>query len=95
MDDDDISTNLVLEEIETYFDTTGDGGISQEEFVTGMTKLALTLLDQTPSQIATSGQVPGSSESMSRHRNLYIYIHAIILNSKFADNQSRAGSAVR
>ncbi|KAG6385308.1 hypothetical protein SASPL_154141 [Salvia splendens] len=57
MDDDDISTNLVLDEIATYFDTSGDGGISQEEFVTGMTKLALTLLDQTPSQIATSGQI--------------------------------------
>lgn len=70
MDDDDISTNLILDEIATYFDTSGDGGISQEEFVTGMTKLALTLLDQTPSQIATSGQVSGSSESMSRYLNL-------------------------
>ncbi|KAL1567409.1 sodium/calcium exchanger NCL2-like [Salvia divinorum] len=57
MDDDDISTNLVLDEIATYFDTSGDGGISQEEFTTGMTNLALTLLDQTPQQIAISGQI--------------------------------------
>ncbi|KAL1562650.1 sodium/calcium exchanger NCL2-like [Salvia divinorum] len=55
MDDDDISTNRVLDEITTYFDTSGDGGISRDEFVLGMTNLALTLLDQTPTQITTPG----------------------------------------
>ncbi|XP_057797561.1 sodium/calcium exchanger NCL2-like isoform X3 [Salvia miltiorrhiza] len=55
MDDNDTSTDLVLDEITTYFDTSGDGGISQDEFVKGMTKLAFTLLDQTPTQITKVG----------------------------------------
>ncbi|XP_042065254.1 sodium/calcium exchanger NCL2-like [Salvia splendens] len=55
MEDDDISTNRVLDEITTYFDTSGDGSIGQEEFVVGMTTLALTLLDLTPAQLTTPG----------------------------------------
>lgn len=55
MEDDEISTDRVLEEITTYFDTSRDGSIGQEEFVVGMTNLALTLLDLTPAQLTAPG----------------------------------------
>ncbi|XP_047951755.1 sodium/calcium exchanger NCL2-like [Salvia hispanica] len=55
MEDDDVSTNRVLDEITAYFDTSRDGSIGQEEFVLGMTNLALTLLDLTPEQLTTPG----------------------------------------
>lgn len=47
MDDKDTTTDLYLDTITAYFDTTGDGVISQDEFITGMTNLASTLLDHT------------------------------------------------
>lgn len=69
MDDDDTSTNLVLDEITGYFDISGDGGISQDEFVEGMTKLALTLLDQTPAQI-TKARNNNSQVSRSSRKHV-------------------------
>lgn len=39
MDEDDLSKDRDVENVLESFDTTGDGRINQEEFVTGMTKL--------------------------------------------------------
>lgn len=55
MDADDTNAELVLEEITTYFDISGDGGIDQNEFINGITRLASTLLDETPSQTTNTG----------------------------------------
>lgn len=55
MDDDDESTERDVENIMTFFDTSGDGGISRDEFIKGMTKLASDLSDQTPVQPAKNG----------------------------------------
>lgn len=52
MDDDDDSTERDVENIMTFFDTSGDGRISQDEFIKGMTKLASDLSNQTSAQPA-------------------------------------------
>lgn len=55
MDDDDESTERDVENIMTFFDTSGDERISQDEFIKGMTKLAFDLSDQTPVKPAKIG----------------------------------------
>ncbi|KAK6124223.1 hypothetical protein DH2020_042059 [Rehmannia glutinosa] len=60
MDDDDLSTERDVENILESFDTSGDGRITQDEFIRGMTKLAYDLSDQTPDRIKYGG---GSSNS--------------------------------
>ncbi|KAL8511573.1 hypothetical protein ACS0TY_018106 [Phlomoides rotata] len=54
IDNDDESTERDVENIMTFFDTSGDGRISQDEFIKGMTKLASDLSNQTPAQPASS-----------------------------------------
>ncbi|KAK6149980.1 hypothetical protein DH2020_017505 [Rehmannia glutinosa] len=60
MDDDDLSTERDVENILESFDTSGDGRITQDEFIRGMTKLAYDLSDQTPDRIKYGG---GNSNS--------------------------------
>ncbi|KAK6124361.1 hypothetical protein DH2020_041854 [Rehmannia glutinosa] len=63
MDDDDLSTERDVENILESFDTSGDGRITQDEFIRGMTKLAYDLSDQTPDRIKYGG---GNSNSQNQ-----------------------------
>ncbi|XP_011096402.1 uncharacterized protein LOC105175605 isoform X2 [Sesamum indicum] len=55
MDDDDLSTDRDVENILESFDTSGDGRISQDEFIKGMTTLVSDISDQTPDRIKIGG----------------------------------------
>ncbi|KAL0363433.1 UNVERIFIED_CONTAM: Sodium/calcium exchanger NCL1 [Sesamum calycinum] len=55
MDDDDLSTDRDVENILGSFDTSGDGRISQDEFIKGMTTLISDISDQTPDRIKIGG----------------------------------------
>ncbi|KAL0398515.1 UNVERIFIED_CONTAM: Sodium/calcium exchanger NCL1 [Sesamum radiatum] len=55
MDDDDLSTDRDVENILESFDTSGDGRISQDEFIKGMTTLISDISDQTPDRIKIGG----------------------------------------
>ncbi|KAH6795384.1 hypothetical protein C2S51_036370 [Perilla frutescens var. frutescens] len=55
MDDENTSTDLDLDNITTYFDTSADGVINRDEFIKGMTNLAFNLLDQNPAQTTKGG----------------------------------------
>ncbi|KAK4399191.1 Sodium/calcium exchanger NCL1 [Sesamum angolense] len=55
MDDDDLSTDRDVENILGSFDTSGDGRISQDEFIKGMTTLISDISDQTPDRIKIAG----------------------------------------
>ncbi|KAK6149986.1 hypothetical protein DH2020_017511 [Rehmannia glutinosa] len=68
MDDDDLSIERDVENILESFDTSGDGRITQDEFIRGMTKLAYDLSDQTPDRIKYSG---GSSNSQVKKTHQY------------------------
>lgn len=77
MDVDDINAELVLVEITTYFDVSGDGTIDQNEFINGITRLASTLLDETPSQTANTGNntsqvIEKSPIKLSKSINIYV-----------------------
>lgn len=64
MDDEDTATEQYLDRITAYFDTTGDGVISRDEFIKGMINLASSLLDdQIPSN--NKAQLNDSEEQES------------------------------
>ncbi|KAL2475269.1 sodium/calcium exchanger family protein/calcium-binding EF hand family protein [Abeliophyllum distichum] len=65
LDNDDLSTEKDVEDIMGSFDVTGDAGISQEEFVTAMTKLVNNLSNQTrgPKRHAVSSNTKNTSEA--------------------------------
>ncbi|KAL3643492.1 hypothetical protein CASFOL_014307 [Castilleja foliolosa] len=63
IDDDDLSTERDVENILASFDVSGDGRITQDEFVRGMTKLASDLSDQSPDRIKFKG---GSNSNESQ-----------------------------
>ncbi|GER24467.1 RNA helicase family protein, partial [Striga asiatica] len=53
--DDDLSTERDVQNVLESFDVSGDGRITRDEFITGMTKLVYDLFDQTPGLVKVSG----------------------------------------
>lgn len=71
MDDDDKNTEREVEMLMASFDTSGDGLINQDEFTTGMTKLASDLTNQTSTPITTNGTSNSQVNRTKRKTNVY------------------------